>query len=172
MPELPERFVAVFRDHYGDVVRQIMSLVHDKSTAEDIVQETFLRLYRNPPDDITKVGPWLYRVAMRIGYDHIRSRQREETIKQRPSDLTDMLQVEPSGEDMFVQQLDRDDVLRTLQRLSDRDRQVLLLRHSGYSYIEIAQVLGIHKNNVGTLLHRATHRFRQAYDGEDGIQHG
>ncbi|WAH36723.1 RNA polymerase sigma factor SigX [Alicyclobacillus dauci] len=172
MPELPEQFVLVFKQHYPTVVRQLIALVHDRTIAEDLAQETFLRLYRKPPDDLSRIGPWLYRVAMRLGYDHLRSVHREQKLSLASSEQPDTIQVQPSGEESFMQKLDREDVLNVLGRLSDRDRQVLLLRHSGYSYVEIAHVLGVNKSIVGTMLNRALSRFKQAYEQEDGVQHG
>jgi RNA polymerase sigma factor (sigma-70 family) len=58
-------------------------------------------------------------------------------------------------------------VRRALGRLSLRDRQMLVLRHEGYSYREIADALGIANSSVGTLLVRATAAFAAAVEGED-----
>ena len=51
-------------------------------------------------------------------------------------------------------------VRRSLGRLPLRDRQMLLLRHEGFSYREIATALGIAETSVGTMLIRATQAFR------------
>jgi len=54
-------------------------------------------------------------------------------------------------------------VRAALDTLSPRDRQALLLRHSGYSYREIAHALGLAETSVGTTLVRAGHAFRAAF---------
>ena len=61
---------------------------------------------------------------------------------------------------------DLDDVLdvrETLEALEPRDRVALLLRHSGFSYAEIADATGLAPSSVGTTLARAQRRFRQEY---------
>jgi RNA polymerase sigma-70 factor (ECF subfamily) len=57
-------------------------------------------------------------------------------------------------------------VRAALNRLSERDRQLLLLRADGYRYHEIAVALDLNEASVGTLLARAKRAFREAYDGE------
>jgi DNA-directed RNA polymerase specialized sigma24 family protein len=54
-------------------------------------------------------------------------------------------------------------VREALDGLTLRDRQMLLLRHEGYSYREIAQALGVPETGVGTMLVRATAAFRAAF---------
>jgi RNA polymerase sigma factor (sigma-70 family) len=55
-----------------------------------------------------------------------------------------------------------------LDTLPDRDRMLLLLRHEGYSYRELARAVGVAESSVGTLLVRATRMFREAV-GPAGI---
>jgi RNA polymerase sigma factor (sigma-70 family) len=50
-----------------------------------------------------------------------------------------------------------------LDKLSERDRRMLLLRHEGYSYRELAHALGVNETSVGTLLLRATAAFHTAF---------
>jgi DNA-directed RNA polymerase specialized sigma24 family protein len=56
------------------------------------------------------------------------------------------------------------DVRQTLARLEPRDRTVLLLRYSGFSYAEIANAVGVKPGSVGTTLARAQQRFKDAYE--------
>ena len=55
-------------------------------------------------------------------------------------------------------------VRAALDRLPPRDRTLLLLRHSGASYAEIARALGCARGSVGTLLVRAERRFKTGYE--------
>lgn len=52
---------------------------------------------------------------------------------------------------------------KVLAGLSPRDRQVLMLRFSGFSYAEMAEALQVEKGSVGTILARAMARFKQEY---------
>jgi RNA polymerase sigma-70 factor (ECF subfamily) len=56
-------------------------------------------------------------------------------------------------------------VRATIERLGERDRQLLLLRAEGYGYRELAAALGLNEASVGTLLARAKRAFREAYEG-------
>ena len=46
------RFQTIFREHYPSVLRKIAGLIGDREMAEDLTQDVFLRLYRNPPEDL------------------------------------------------------------------------------------------------------------------------
>jgi RNA polymerase sigma factor (sigma-70 family) len=67
----------------------------------------------------------------------------------------------PSG--VVVRAEERAAVRRALADVPERQRECLLLRHSGYSYAEIAETLGIAVGSVGVLLARAEHAFRITY---------
>lgn len=166
---LPEQFQTLFRRHYPTVLRQLMYLVGDKSTAEDLAQEVFLRLYRQPPDDLAAVGAWLHRVSTRIVYDYTRSKSQSKRILQKELEHGIPEATEASSELLALRHSERDAVKQVLKQLSERDRQALLLRYSGYSYAEIAEIIGVNPEIVGTLLSRALGRFKRKYHGEEGL---
>ncbi|MNO55485.1 ECF RNA polymerase sigma factor SigE [compost metagenome] len=161
--EIPESeiFKTIFYEHYPVVRRKLAALVRDESAADDLAQEVFLRLYRNPPDDPAALGAWLHRVLTRIGYDYLDKKARERRLQNKQEQLYDMSESPPSGEEIIISKLDQEDVHVWLNELPERDRQALLLRYSGYSYVEIAGELGVRPPVVGTLLHRATEKLRQ-----------
>lgn len=166
---LPERFQTVFREHYPSVLRKLVQLVGDRVVAEDLAQEVFLRLYRHPPDDIKAVGGWLHRVTTRIGYDFIRQKYHLKRIEQREFAVGDTDGSEPPSDVEVMRNQDRDSVKRVLQQIGERDRQVLLLRYSGYSYQEIAEIIDVRLEIVGTILRRALGRFKREYHRQEGI---
>ena len=168
--EPPSTFQELFRNNYPTVVLRLMRLVHNQDVAEDLAQEVFLRLYRTPPDDLHKVMPWLSRVLTHIAYDYLREQLRQRSLHSRICATETLQYTEPGSDDVLLQQLDREQVTRVLGRLSNRDQQALLLRHSGYSYREIADILSVHVETVGTLVLRATQRFRREYDKEEGTE--
>jgi RNA polymerase sigma factor (sigma-70 family) len=161
--EIPdsEIFKTIFYEHYPVVRRKLTALVRDESAADDLAQEVFLRLYRNPPDDPAALGAWLHRVLTRIGYDYLDKKARERRLQNKQEQLYDVELSPPTGEEVFISKLDQEDVHLWMNELPERDRQALLLRYSGYSYAEIAEELGLRPPVVGTLLHRATQKLRQ-----------
>ncbi|BBH22196.1 RNA polymerase sigma factor SigX [Paenibacillus baekrokdamisoli] len=160
-------FQKVFREHYPSVLRKIVSLIDDRAAAEDLTQEVFLRLYRHPPEDLSRVGPWLHRVLTRIVYDYYRSSGREnELMNRQRNKMLSEERVYPSNEETVIRDWERDIVRQVLLKLSDRDRQALLLKQKGYSHAEIAEALQVNPQIVGTLLMRATKRFKQNMPSE------
>ncbi|MBM7568242.1 sigma-70 family RNA polymerase sigma factor [Paenibacillus sacheonensis] len=162
LEERPALFQALFREHYPSVLRKIALLIGDRAAAEDLTQEVFLRLYRNPPEDLERVGPWLHRVLTRIVYDHYRKSGRDSNLaeKQLRQAMSEE-QAHPSNETAVIQNWERDVVRQVLNKLSERDRQALLMKEKGFSHAEIAEALQVNPKIVGTLLMRASSRFKK-----------
>jgi len=157
-------FRETFYIHYPTVRRKLIGLIRDEAAAEDLAQEVFLRLYRNPPEEPATMGAWLHRVLTRIAYDYLEKKGRERALQEKQT--LNLLSVgdggqQPSNEQLLMRQLDQEEVREWLDELPERDRKVLLLRYSGYSYAEIAEQLQVKPPLVGTLLHRATARLRR-----------
>lgn len=158
----PDLFKDIFHKHYPSVLRKLIALLRDKAAAEDLAQEVFLKLYKNPPEKPDAVGGWLHRVLTRSAYDYLDQKARERLLVQRQE--RHML-TEPhshqSGEHAVMKQGEEEQVHSWLNSLPDRDREMLLLRYSGYSYSEIAQELQVQQPQVGMLLKRAGERLRK-----------
>lgn len=169
---LPESFKMMFEQHYPSVARKIYALVADRAIAEDLAQETFVRLYRTPPDDRNAVGAWLHRVGTRLAYDYLRqAAARRNLDRQEQLRLSSGLASYPSNEELAILNWERDVVRRVLEKLSERDRTALLLRQEGYSYGEIAERLQVNVKIVGSLLARATERFKKKFGQEEDQAH-
>jgi RNA polymerase sigma factor (sigma-70 family) len=166
----PDVFKTIFYEHHTSVCRKLTALVRDEAVAEDLAQEVFLRLYRNPPEQLDSVGAWLHRVLTRIGYDYLNKKVRERALqdKQEQQFLVSA-QTDHSNEQAVIREMDREEVQEWLEELSERDRRVLMLRYSGYSYEEIAEELQVRKPVVGTLIHRATARLKKQAEAGIGL---
>ena len=157
-------FNTLFHRHYDRVYGLLFRLVGNRAEAEDIAQEVFLKLYRQPlrgrPED--NVGGWLYRVATNLGYNAIRDRKRRW---QRDIHLVPDQADAPDGPQRHAERAEaRALVQRALARLKPRQVQLLLLRQMGFSYAELAEVCEVAPGSVGKLLQRATVAFRVAYE--------
>lgn len=161
IPE-PKLYKQIFYEYYPGVLRKLSSLVRDDAAAEDLAQETFLKLYRQPPDNLDAPGAWLHRVATRLAYDYMDKIARDRRLAERQGkQMPEGEGAVPSGEDELMRQLDQEEVREWLDELDERDRKALLLRYSGYSYAEIAEELSVRPPLVGTLLSRATERLKR-----------
>lgn len=159
-PEI-DIFRTVFEEHYPIVRRKLVALVQDEAAAEDLAQEVFIRLYRNPPDDPAAMGAWLHRVLTRIGYDYISKQIRERKLKDKQEQHYDMGQQMASGEEVVLKRMDQEEVREWMEELPERDRKVLMLKYSGYSYAEIAEELNVRPPLVGSMLSRATNKLKR-----------
>lgn len=146
-----ERFAALFR--------YVHRLTGDPAVAADITQETFVRLHERGavPDD---ARAWLGTVATNLVRDHERTARRRAELLTAEAVLPAQA---PSPEEELLGAERRQGVRRALEALPARDREMLLLRHEGFSYREIADIVGVAPGSVGTLLIRATTAFERAY---------
>jgi RNA polymerase sigma factor (sigma-70 family) len=123
--------------------------------ADDIAQETFLRLYRNPPPRDENLQGWLRQVATNLAYNQMRSDKRRRQREEKDFLLSGELSPGPDPEQLAISGLAQEAIRRALNTLSPRDRMALLLRAEGCRYREIACALGVQQSSVGTILVRA-----------------
>jgi RNA polymerase sigma-70 factor, ECF subfamily len=172
-PGSRERFAALFRERYRELYGLGYRLLGDHGEAEDVVQETFLKLDGHPvlerPDE--EVAAFLRRVCLNTAYNRLRGRRRTTARleragrAERADDETDA-QATPLLDVLRAEQ--QQAVRRALASLPERQRACLLLRHAGYSYAEIAATLDLAVGSVGVLLARGERAFREAYlDSDD-----
>ena len=159
-------FEILFYRHYDRIYGLLFRLLGNRTEAEDVTQEVFLKLYRRPLRGRREhnVGGWLYRVATNMGYNHLRSTKRRWGRNTHlVPDVTDAT-VGPA--DKVIQEETKAMVRTALARLPQRQTQLLLLRQMGLSYAELAIACDVAPGSVGTLLSRASQAFREAYEEE------
>jgi RNA polymerase sigma-70 factor (ECF subfamily) len=106
-------------------------------------------------------------VALNKGYNALRGERRERERVERWAAVPE--QVDPVVE--VLRSEERAKVREVLRELPDKQSKLLLLRHAGLSYGEIASVLDVAPGSVGTLLVRAERAFMAAYKGQDKVEH-
>ncbi len=155
-------FEVFFRGHYRVVVRLAQSVVGDSQRAQDVAQDVFLAAYRRFPGDYEQAAGWVRVAAVHTALNVLRGerrRDRRQLLVQAVSSL-------PSAEETVMAQEARAELRRTLRRLPRRSAAVLVMRHGGMSYVEIADALGVKVGHVGTLLRRAESALRKEMDRE------
>jgi len=158
-------FETVFQQHWPRLVALLFRLTGDRDEAEDLALEVFWRLHRTPPEREGSEDPggWLYRVATRLGYNALRSRKRRDRYEQEAAAQIANTSSPPVPESQVEQRQERERVRKILARMRPRSAQLLVLRHSGLSYAEMAAALSIAPGSVGTLLARAEKEFERLY---------
>jgi len=163
-------FERIFREHFERMVRVTRLVLHSDAEAEEVCADTFLKLYRSGPGVLTggAVGAWLYRVATRASIDRLRQNRRRGV--QEELDAT--AETDAGGDDPLNRLMRSEcvaQVRRALARLKPEKAQLLLLRHSGLSYQEIATVMEIKPASVGTMLARAEAEFSACYETQQRL---
>lgn len=146
------------------LLRYVHRITGDAHLAEDVTQEAFLRLVREERE-VRDPRAWLFRVCTNIVRDHAR---KLATEARRPTPELDRASPEPP--DVAYERAEVVTVVRSaLERLTPRDRAALLLRESGFRYAEIAEMIGVRKEIVPTLIARALRRLQKSYrmEGRD-----
>ena len=153
-------FDGLYKEHYIKVYRHIVYITGNVQAAEDISQEVFMRLYKNPPEH-GNVAAWLFKVANNLAYNHMRDEKtrgaKEPAISVEEEDKV------ISIEDVAIRNQEIREIRRALALLPQRDRMCLLLKFSGYKYNEIAEVIGVEKTSVGTILARSQAKFMDKF---------
>ncbi len=126
--------------------------------AEEIVQETFLRLYRhldgrgNRPN----LRGWIFEVARNAARDRRKSARWQRTVALDPA--AGFADPGAGPEDQAMQEERGRRLTAAIEKLSPQQRECILLRIAGLRYREIAEVLGINVASAGELVARATAR--------------
>ena len=163
-PHANADFDTLFLAHYDGVYRLLYRIVGTRDEAEDLAQETFLRLARQrfSPSREHNVAGWLHAVASHLALNVLRSRgrrqRREEAVYRQASDAG-----ESDPPEVAMRDEERAAVRRTLAALPQRQAQILMLRHAGLSYREIAAALEMAPGSVGATLARAEAAFEAAW---------
>ncbi len=156
-------FEKAFAQHYARVFGVLVRLVGDRAEAEDLAVETFWRLWERAPGRWDNQGGWLYRVALRLGYNALRAARRRTRYEETAGRHALEQSAPPDPAQAAEQAEERARVRAVLAKMPQREAQLLTLRHSGLSYQEIAAALEIAPGSVGTLLARAEAQFEALY---------
>jgi RNA polymerase sigma-70 factor (ECF subfamily) len=154
-------FDALFHRWAGPLLRYVERMVADAGTAEELVQEAFLRVYgardRYAPE--ARFSTWLYRIATNLALNELRRPRRkarhDSTFDEEgePVDLRD----DQPGVDELVEARRAGSALEArLAVLPERQRAALWLSAvEGFSYAEVARQLETTEKSVKALVHRA-----------------
>ena len=161
-------FDDLYMQYYARVLAYLRFRVGSSEVAEDLVSQVFERALTHLADlqSPGAVGAWLFRIARNCASDYFR--------RQRPAASLDTLidsshPRECSPEETLVAQEERMNLLSQLNRLSEREREVIGLKFVAcLQNREIARVLNMPEGTVGSLLHRTLARLRDALHEEGG----
>jgi RNA polymerase sigma-70 factor, ECF subfamily len=183
MPHTDTAAVALAREGDSDAFRDLVErhsravyrLAHrmtgNPQDAEDVVQETFLKAYRQLGrfESRANFGTWLHRIAVNCSIDLIRSRKHQETSHDATDldllDTSDDQRVDPSPERLMLSTEVQEKVGRAMEGLTHMERAAFVLRHfEGQSIEEIGSALGLKANAAKHSIFRAVRKMRLALE--------
>ncbi len=160
-------FNQLFLDYFERMCQVAFRLVSDHDQAEDLASEAFWRLWSSSLPRSENIPGWLYRVTTHLAYNALRAARRRSHYE--AASFTSEAPPHSQPVEELVSHREQIERVRTiLSQMSQRDVQLLVLRHSGLSYKEIATALKIQPGSIGTLLNRAETHFASLFRKVDG----
>jgi RNA polymerase sigma-70 factor, ECF subfamily len=167
-----DAFRVLTERHGRALFRLAFRMTGNEQDAEDVVQESFLRAYRQLGkfDERATFGTWLYRIAANCSLDLVRSKKRRSEHMAHPDpDMEDPVVALPSGdpnpERMALSSEVRERVAEAMNELSATERTAFVLRHfEGMCIEEVSRVLECQPGAAKHSVFRAVQKLRRALE--------
>lgn len=137
------------------VVRAYADALNDQ---DDLFQEIAVQVWRSVPNfkGDSKETTWMYRVALNTAMNWKRKEDRNQPAEQRLDDHIHVLTLAEEPEDERL-----DWLYQQISKMDEPEKSITLLLLDGYSYKEIAGIIGISESNVGVKIHRVKQQLIQ-----------
>lgn len=161
---------SIFRDLVREHSEKIYNLALMKSSqralAEDICQETFIRVYKGLPNfrDDASIGTWIYRIALNVCHSMLK---KESGIQNHEVPIDEDNYSELTDEDSDVQNIhdamnQKETIRQAIASLPQQQADVITLYYlKEFQYSEVAEIMNIPLNTVKSHLRRAKENLRQ-----------
>lgn len=157
---------AVYAGHLPRVYNFFRYRCGPGADVEELTARTFEKAWRarhRYRRDLAAFGTWLLSIARNVAIDHFRARRPHLPLEMAAG----VPAPERNPEDSALLQSDAARLAALLERLPERDRELLSLKYgAGMTNREIAAATGLGESNVGTILHRAVEALRRQWPGE------
>ena len=158
--------IDIIEDYRRGLVLFINSIAGDFCLAEEIAEETFLKLYVDRPKFSGKSSfrSWLYSIGRNTAVDHIRKASKLDEVP--VDDFYEVADREDIEQD-YIKNEDKKQLLRALEKLNDDYRQVLyLIYFENFSNTETAKIMGKSERQIRNLLYRSKESLRNILEKE------
>jgi RNA polymerase sigma-70 factor (ECF subfamily) len=167
----PDAFKQLVEHYQHKVVNTCYGFVHHKEDAEDIAQEVFIEVSRSIANfrAESQLSTWIYRIAVTKSLDFLRKQKRQKRLEY----IRNMLGLDNQVEQIPAPQsanpqtiLENQERARILQHAVDSLAEnqkiaITLHKYEGFSYQEIAEIMGTSVSAVESLIHRAKNNLQK-----------
>ena len=148
----------VYESCSGEIYVYLYSLCRNKSLAEDLTQETFVKALLSLPEGHGNIRAWLYKVARNLYFNH----RRKEPASVALDEIAEKADESDGPEEALLKKLRSRKLYEAVLRLEGKKREVILLQYfSGFPSAQIAAMLNITQGNVRVLSHRAKQELKK-----------
>jgi len=164
-PLLQEAYLTAYDEHAEALFRHCYFRVYSRERAEDLVQETFVKVwdYLQKGNTVDNLKAFLYRVATNLIIDE--SRKKKEMSLEAVLENTPALEPRVEGRGKVETKLMHATTVEMMQELSHDHREVLAMRYiDDLDVAEIAEILEITPNNVSVRLNRAMDALKKKFN--------
>ena len=162
-----DAFRALVERHSRPLFRLAFRMTGNQQDAEDAVQESFLRAWRQLGrfDERASFGTWLYRIAPNCSLDVMRSRKRRSADAQVEDPVLSLPSGDPTPERVAMSGEVRERVAEAMDELSASERTAFVLRHfEGLRMEDVGRVLGCQPGAAKHSVFRAVQKLRRALE--------
>ena len=166
----PDAFRLLVERHSQPIFRVAYRMTGNEHDADDVVQETFLRAYRQLDrfEERANFGTWLHRIAINCALDLLRARGRLDRYyggDPEDAEMSGSIRSEAEQDRLLISAELREQVAAAMERLSGNERTAFVLRHfEGMPVEEIGKTLGIQVNAAKHTIFRAVRKLRQSLE--------
>ena len=167
-----------YRELLGRFQRPVFSIIYrmirDREQAEDLAQETFVRVFNNIDryDPRFKFSSWIFKIATNLTIDHIRRKELNTVSIDGSRNAVTAEQIEATSitiasddenpEELLEAKQLGEEIESAIGKLRPEYRAAILLRHvDGREYQEIAEILSLPLGTVKTYIHRGRNELRE-----------
>lgn len=160
MKSIQEDFLKIVSDYQGIIHKVNLIYFRVIVDREDNFQEILLQLWKSFPQlkDRTKIGSWIYAVAINTSISKIR--KDSKLVFQELTDSALEMSLEDNA-DSFEVDLNFQKLIEALHQLNQIDRSIMLLYLEELDYNEIAEIMGITSTNVGVRINRSKKQLKK-----------
>lgn len=160
MKSIQEDFLKIVSNYQGIIHKVNLIYFRVIVDREDNFQEILLQLWKSFPQlkDRTKIGSWIYAVAINTSISKIR--KDSKLVFQELTDSTPEMSLEDNA-DSFEVDVNFQKLIEALRQLNQIDRSIMLLYLEELDYNEIAEIMGITSTNVGVRINRSKKQLKK-----------